>query len=155
MKTLIKLIVLIAIFSGIQTTEAAEVSFYRDLGTVHASKYNDELNNNNDVTIVKINGFLAGSMINSYGNQGYFLGYQPEVYSYGKVSVDFGATVITGYEKWQTQLSVCSSNWNDSCYDQIVIVAPILSISYNLNDHIAVQANNMGVVFNAGLRINF
>jgi hypothetical protein len=113
------------------------------------------------VKIVKVNDFLIGSMTNSYGDDGYFFGYQPEVYRNGKLGVQLGATAVTGYQKCTESSQTYAFSHGRTyivtsydCHEQLYVL-PIASISYDLNEHVSLQVNNMLEVVNWGIKVNF
>ena len=135
------------------TTAAADVSIYRGLATTHLFMDNTLLNNSNAVTVVKVDDLLAGTMLNSYGEDGYFVGYQPKVYDSGRWEVYAGAVAVQGYRRWQLPyLRSTQQNY----LEKVTAVAPVVSVSFDLIDAVSIQCNNMSlVVVNCGLRVDF
>lgn len=132
----------------------AEVSLYRGLATTHIFMSNDYVNNDNSVTILKVDDVLVGSMVNSYGEPGYFFGYQPKVWESERWEAYAGITAVTGYKRWQVPYYRNTTYQN--AFESVIAGAPIGSLSYSFNDHISVQLNTMfGFVWNAGVRIDF
>jgi len=143
---------LLIILLFISTCTFSEVSLYKGVATTHLFMSNEYLNNDNGVMILKVNDLFTGTMTNSYGETGYLLGYQPEVYSDGKLKAYFGVTAVTGYRRGQ-MLFLRS---NDTNYrEPILIGAPVLSVSYSITKNISIQVNSMaGIILNAGIRID-
>lgn len=132
----------------------AEVSIYRGLATTHLFIDNSYLNNDNAVTILKLDDVLVGTMTNSYGEDGYFLGYQPKVYSTGRLEVYAGLTIVEGYKRWQLPYYRKLNDGN--AFDKVISAFPVISASYSVTDSVAIQLNSMaGFILNAGVRLDF
>jgi len=150
MKNLIIVLLFISVFTSAQTRE---FSFYYGIGTRHVTG-NEYLNNNNDVMILKYGPVLAGKMNNSYNTVGNFIGYQPTVYTNDKWSVDIGASIVTGYSRFQVPFLTYKDL--EQAHEPVLVVLPIASVSYALTDNFRLQVNNMaGIVFNWGVRLDF
>lgn len=148
MKSLLLLIALLPIFAT-----ANDVSLYRGLATTHLFMDNSQLNNDNGVTILKIDNVLLGTMTNSYGESGRFLGYQSKVLDWSRFEGYVGLTLVDGYKRWQMPL--LRSNANNYA-DNVLMLLPIASLSFDLTNSVALQLNNMsGIVLNVGVRIDF
>ena len=131
----------------------ADASLYRGLATTHLFMDNDGLNNNNEVTVLDLDGLLVGYMTNSYNNRGHFLGYQYKVYDSAGVQARVGGVIVDGYKRWQMPLLRTTAA---NQYDDVVVPLPIANVSYSLTDHLALQGNVMGLfVVNVGVRIDF
>lgn len=146
MKKLIFLLIL-------STGAFSDVSLYRGFGTTHLFMDNEYLNNNNGVTAIMVGDVALGAMTNSFGEDGYFVGYQPKVKDGAYIDVYAGLAVVTGYRRWQ----LLYVNYDEMNYNEkVVVYMPIISASYALNEHIELQVNNMALfVLNAGIRVNF
>ena len=144
-----KLILLLILSTG----AFADVSLYRGFGTTHLFMDNSHLNNNNGVTALMVDNLVFGAMVNSFGEQGHFIGYQPKIVDGAKVDVYAGLAVVGGYRRWQLlYINYNQDNWNE----KVVVYMPIVSANYPLTDNISFQVNNMALfVLNAGLRIDF
>ena len=150
MKKLILLIMLLPIFAS---AGDYKVSIYRGLATTHLFMDNSYLNNDNSVTILKIQDILVGTMTNSYGESGRLLGYQPKVYQRGSLELYAGLTLVDGYKRWQVPLSKSTP---ENQFDNVVAALPIASVAWRFTENFSLQLNNMvGVVFNAGVRLDF
>ena len=143
------------IFLALLSTSAfsSEFSLYKGLATTHLVGDNSTLNNNNDVTIIKYRDYIVGDMTNSYNNSGKFLGWLPKMYDWKGMEFYAGASIVEGYTR--QQLSVLKHN-DKNKNDQVLMVMPIFSVSYEVSRSISLQLNNMGfVVINAGIRVDF
>ena len=143
------------IFLALLSTPAfsSEFSLYKGLATTHLSGDNSVLNNDNDVTIIKYRDYIIGDMINSYNNPGKFLGWLPKVYDWKGFEFYAGASLVEGYTR--QQLSVLKHD-DENKNDEVLMVMPIFSVSYEISRGISLQLNNMGfVVMNAGIRVDF
>ncbi len=92
-------------------------------------------------------------MTNSYNNPGKFLGWLPKVYDWEGFEFYAGASLVEGYTR--QQLSVLKHD-DENKNDEVLMVMPIFSVSYEISRGISLQLNNMGfVVMNAGVRVDF
>jgi hypothetical protein len=145
----------IILFLILSSSAMADLSIYRGFVTTHLFMDNSYFNNDNKVTIIKYHDVLAGNMINSYGEKGTLIGWQPKVFQNGRYEVYAGAVMVQGYRRWQLPYMKPGATF-DERMEHVTTVLPITSLSYSLNQHIALQANLMaGVVFNAGVRLDF
>ncbi len=136
-----------------QCAQAADVSVYHDIGTVHMNEFNSILNNDNDVTIIKVNGFLFGTMTNSFNDDGYFAGYQRNLYRNGSFYLDGGITALFGYkDHYYTdgQRIIDDPESKDVTY-----FAPIFSAGFEIVDGLSFQINSMADVINYGFKFDF
>ena len=144
---------LMLILTLLPSLSLADVSIYRGLATTHLFVDNSYFNNDNGVTIVKVDDFLVGTMKNSYNEDGYFIGWQPRIYKRGRFESYLGLTMVQGYRRWQ--LPYYRSTY-DNYKDKVTTILPVGLISYSLTNNVALQINNMaGIVVNAGVRIDF
>ena len=147
MKHLLSIVLLLPLLAG------ADMSFYRGFGTTHIFMDNTQFNNTNEVTVIKLNGLLGGGMVNSFNEAGFFVGYQPTIYKDDKFQIDAGLVAVTGYRRWQLPHF---HNYAARYDEKVLAVLPVLSASYQLNEYVALQVNNMsGIVMNYGLRFDY
>jgi hypothetical protein len=131
-----------------------DVSVYEGFLTAHLFTGSAGLNNNNSVTIVKVDNVMFGGMVNSYGEVGGLLGYQHRAYRRGRVEVFAGLTLVSGYRRWQLPHFKTAAAGSEN--DKVLVLLPLVSASFYLTDTVSVQGNLMaGVVFNVGIRKDF
>ena len=133
----------------IKSSEAADISFYRGLYTAHIGV---DLNNDNDLLMLRVNNVVAGTMVNSYNNRGYLLGVYGDMYRGKDFTFSGGLIGISGYKRWQ--LPVTHRQTGD-LFEEVLVALPVVSVEYRITDGVSLQATNMGgIVINAGIKLN-
>lgn len=126
---------------------------YVGMTTWHPTKTAEErenINENNELFILSHNGWVAGTMINSYNQRTYLVGKTWKIESVG-LFAEAGAAITYGY-CWEAM--EYGRQFNVDTCEQSFIPAPIISFGYE-SGPIAFKVIAGGTAINSGIQISF
>jgi len=130
-----------------------ELTLIFGLATTHI-QYNDHYNNDNELVMIQVDKWTAGTMINSFNYRSYLAGYD---FQFNTDSFDYGLMVggVTGYDKDYSYTLDGKYYTLESLTNLKIMPMAAPYIQSNFSEDVNIRLTNLGTAFNIGVVVNF